>query len=253
MECGMIAAGFFALGVCAETVLQYFRAGYGERKMAKRQRQEQEKFLRAEGLRIQTMEEIREELAKIRHDFNNQLAAAYRLTEQGETRQARELLDGLRNEVAQNKEYTYCGNGIVNAVLIEKAEFCKKAGIRLQLDLNIYEEPGIRPMHLCSVFSNLLDNAIQAVGGAGEQERFVTARASRKGDYLHVKVENPVVPVKPQTGRKRGYGHEILKEIAGLYEGEFWTRQKDGMYTACISLLVEGRMKEMTEKVGSLP
>ena len=45
MECGMIAAGFFALGVCAETVFQYVRTGYGERRRAKRQRQEQEKFL----------------------------------------------------------------------------------------------------------------------------------------------------------------------------------------------------------------
>ena len=66
-----------------------------------------------------------EELAKIRHDFNNQLTAALHLTENGDTVQAKELLEQLKDSIAQTKEIDFCKNAIINAVMTEKASECQ--------------------------------------------------------------------------------------------------------------------------------
>lgn len=238
MEKGFIAAAFFVLGITTGILVYYGAAGVRERRRKKRELQERRRFQRIEELQSGLMEEKREELAKIRHDFNNQLAAAYRLIEQGERDSARGLLDHMRDRISANREYQYCGNAIVDAVIIEKEAVCREWHIPLSLELEIYEEQNIEPAHLCSVFSNLLDNGIQAAKECVPKNRYLRVWASRKGDYLHVKAENPM-PEGAQTfpEKEKRYGHVILREIASIYEGEFWTRQEEGVYTACISLL----------------
>ena len=161
MEKGFIAAAFFVLGITTGILVYYGAAGVRERRRKKRELQERRRFQRIEELQSGLMEEKREELAKIRHDFNNQLAAAYRLIEQGERDSARGLLDHMRDRISANREYQYCGNAIVDAVIIEKEAVCREWHIPLSLELEIYEEQNIEPAHLCSVFSNLLDNAIR--------------------------------------------------------------------------------------------
>ena len=96
----------------------------------------------------------------------------------------------------------------------------------------------IQPVHLCSVFSNLLDNARRAAAVCTAKERKIIVKAAQKGDYLHIKVENTsAFPEKrKKTADGHGYGQEILKDIAMQYNGDFYTDWKDGIYTAVISM-----------------
>ena len=240
MDKGFIAAAFFILGITAGIIICYGAFEIRKRQRLKRELQEWRSFQRAEELQDELVEEKREELAKIRHDFNNQLAAAYRLLEQREYPPARLLLDDMRDRIASNKECLYCGNAIVNAVLLEREPILREWEISFTADLKIQEEPQIKAIHLCSVFTNLVDNGIQAAKNCIPENRFLRIWASRKGDYLHIKVENPV-PEKREIfpEKEKRYGHMILREIAGIYEGKFWTRQEDRVYTAYISLLAE--------------
>lgn len=236
----MIAGGFFVLGIAVDSIARHKIKGYMEHQRDARQIQEEEILKRAERLQISSMEEEREKLARIRHDFNNQLVTAYRLVELGESTRSRELLDGVRSQVAECRGFEYCENAIVNAVFMEKAPLCQEKDIAMYVDLDVPGETKIRPVHLCSVFSNLLDNAILAAQECGKDQRFLKVKASGKGDYFLVKVENSALEKRQdrQKGKKR-YGQDILREIADIYKGEFWTQWENGVYTACISMLVE--------------
>ncbi len=225
------------LGFVADFILLYVLMEQGRKEEMARQLQELEKLYQLENVHYQSIEARRGEMAKLRHDFNNQLLTAYHMTEQGDTKQSRELLDALKEEIAKTKEYTYCGNPVVNAVMDEKAPLCREQAIRLDTSLEMEEEPYIQPVHMCSIFTNLMDNAIHAAGNCSEEDRFISVKAVRKEDYLHIKVENSSLePKKLHSRERKGYGQEIIQDIALRYNGEFQAGWKDGIYCAMLSL-----------------
>jgi hypothetical protein len=236
---GILGSIGILAGFLADFILLYILVEQGQKEALAKQLQELETLHRVEQIHYQAIEARREEMAKLRHDFNNQLVTAYHLAEQGEIVQARTLLDAVKANIVGTGEYPYCGNAVVNAVLNEKAAACQARGIRLETELELGETPSIQPVHMCSIFTNLLDNAIHAAEECPVPERFISVKAARKEDYLHVKVENSALEAKKKNlSERKGYGQEILRDIALRYGGEFLTEWKDGIYRAMLALTV---------------
>lgn len=237
-EMSVLAGVGYIIGFLADIVLLYVFLNQGEKDALAKRVQEMEHLQQVEQLHFQSIETRREELAKIRHDFNNQLATALYLTEQGEQEQAKSMLEQLRQNLVKTKEAAWCSDAVINAVLSEQATACEALDIDFVAEVLLEDEVYIQPVHLCSVFSNLLDNARRAAEGCLVDERKVIVKAAQKGDYLHIKVENTsLIPEKrKKTADGHGYGQEILQDIATHYHGEFYTDWKDGIYTAVISL-----------------
>ena len=187
------------------------------------------------------MESRRHEMAKIRHDFNNQLVAAHQLIVSGRGEYAGTLLDELERSISKTDDFTYCRNAIVNAVMTEKQKECDAADIALTCGISISEDCAVSPLHLCSIFTNLLDNAISACKLLPEKHRKIEIRSALKGDYLHIKCVNTVSAQtdasRSEDSGVRGYGNIILSDIAEHYNGYF-TAERIGMtYVAVVSLL----------------
>lgn len=234
---GVVGSIGILAGFLADFILLYILVEQGQKEALAKQLQELETLHRVERIHYQAIEARREEMAKLRHDFNNQLVTAYHLAEQGEMLKVRALLDAVKAEIAGTGGYPYCGNTVVNAVLNEKAAACQTRGIRLETELALSEIPAIQPVHMCSVFTNLLDNAIRAAEECPEPERFIFIKSARKEGYLHIKVENSALEVKKANQlQRKGYGQEILRDIAQRYDGEFLTDWNTGVYRAMLSL-----------------
>ena len=180
----------------------------------------------------------RKEMAKIRHDFSNQLTAARQLFLSNKSEHTDALLKELEQSLDTATEQAYCENAIVNAVLTEKKKECHGAEITLETDIVIPENCGISQSHLCSIFTNLLDNAIRACKNLPERQRKIELRTAFKGRYLHVKCVNPMSD-SPQKGKNgKGYGKIILSDIAANYNGNFTAEIANGAHTAVLSLFV---------------
>ena len=96
---------------------------------------------------------------------------------------------------------------------------------------------GYLPLHLCSIFANLLDNAIRGAEECGRKPSSISLTSAVAGDYLLIKTVNPANP--PQTPKPgHGYGSRILAELAEQYEGSFQSSYENGVYTAVVSLLI---------------
>lgn len=180
------------------------------------------------------VEARREELAKIRHDFNNQLAAISALLQSGDRADAQTMLSQLSAGIAATREAPYCAIPVVNAVLTEKDALCREAGITLHTELDLPETLAVEPLHLCSILSNLLDNAIH--GCAGTEQPVITLSSAMAGDYLLLRTVNPAKPPQ-EPGKGHGYGSKILKELSGKYDGSYETAYEPGVFTAVVSLL----------------
>lgn len=108
------------------------------------------------------IENKRYEIAKIRHDIKNQLVSVKQLVKTGNFEEAGLVLNGIEKTLDETVEYNFCSIPIINAVLQRKKQECEQKSIAFEADISISETGIIEPAHLCSIFSNLLDNAIHA-------------------------------------------------------------------------------------------
>jgi hypothetical protein len=223
------------LGFFADLVLLRILFANAEKTVLELRLMELEHLRTLEKARFESIEARQHEISKIKHDFNNQLVVAYRLIQQSKHEEATEMLDAISAALQEANDKTYCENHVVNAILVEKQTTCMENGISLKTDLILAEDCGVLPLHLCSIFSNMIDNAITACQDIADSVIFVTT--VYKGDYLHIKCVNPVINEERNSKQGGGYGTRILTDIAEQYDGAYNVEKSDMQYSAVVSLM----------------
>ena len=228
------------IGLVAQIALLINTISHEQQIELRTQLKETQHRMALEQAHYQYIEQRQEELSRIRHDYNNQIMVIGQLIQSDEREEALQLIQSLGEAIAKTKDYSYCNVPVVNAILSEKERTCMEKGIALDVELDIPRDNIVDPMHLCSVFSNLLDNAIHGAETVEKQYSSIHLVSKVKGDYLFIKTENPVskeLNAKSPT-KGHGYGTGILNNIAEQYQGNFQTKLENGVFTAVISLLI---------------
>ncbi len=138
------------------------------------------------------------------------------------------------------KQEIYCANPLVQAILYEKVTECENTGAKLQTEISLGDIPGIAKVHLCSLFTNLLDNAIAAVQKEPAERKKIYIKAGTKAEYLIVEVINPASSeyMMKSPLPNHGYGKKILQDIAMKYEGYYEEEMKPDIYKATVILRI---------------
>lgn len=169
--------------------------------------------------------------AKFRHDLNNQLHTISVLYSTGNHTAALSHLQKLLHMTNHLRRHPFCGNLTINALLSQKAAICEAE--RFQLDALVALPPdfAMDEMILCSIFGNILDNAIQACRKCEPSSApNIRLRVSYQAGFMLVNCDNPV-PHSPVAEEPRSHwGLEILSDITMQYHGRFVTYQKDGRF-----------------------
>ena len=226
------------LGFCLDIYWMYELLYRSRRTEAERKLKEMHHVMELEHVHYQEIESKREEVAKIRHDINNQILAARHLISEGDTERSEHMLEQLLEQVSATKEYPYCAVPIINAILNEKNRLCEQHQIELVTDLSFPSDLHVNDVMLCSLFSNLLDNAIHAVEDMDSGKRWVRISAITEGGFLVIKTKNPSGKPEP-VKRGHGKGTVILREITETHGGIYQTEYKDEIYTAMVSLMLK--------------
>lgn len=226
------------LSAAADVVLFYILLHVTKKEELERELEEIRFQRETERMRAEMLEERKKKLLSMREDFERQFCSINEELEQGRLTEAEQNLERLQEKLEGTKPTSWCQNWVVNAVLDEKEKVCRQLGAEWQAELFVPQNLTIEPLHLCSIFSNLLDNALEAVEDTEEQKRRIQVRGEMKGKYLLVKVEN--TSTRPHAERRkregRGNGTKILKMIAEKYDGTYTAEYKDGMYTAVVAV-----------------
>lgn len=160
-----------------------------------------------------------------------------------------------------------CANKTIDALLALKALEAEGDSIAFSFSGEVPADLLIDDLELCSVFSNLLDNALKAVRSVEGDSRFVGISCSVKGAYLVLKVANgaddgrsglskEVVlrgkPAKRLGGSvvfanrsvpEHGWGLRIVQDICARHDGELSLRSEDSstvVVTAVLSCVAFG-------------
>jgi signal transduction histidine kinase len=219
-----VFTSLLALLCVAADFVMFQAMGQVQKKAAAEQRADfMAEQLRSQSARDALLVRDAEQASKLRHDMRNQIQVIYGLLERGEGNLAREQLKGLAE--LQPEREQLCENKIADTILAQKRELCEQAGIDAEFSCSVPADLPVDGVTLCSLFSNLLDNAITAC--SREKASWLRLKAGVQREYFIVRCENILPPPdekKPRTSLSRhGWGLDIVREIAERFGGRVET------------------------------
>lgn len=224
--------------LAADAVLIYVLYHGSKKEKLERELAEVRYQRETEKIHMQKLEEQKKALLAMEEDFKEQLRSINKELEYGNLAEAERELEELQEKVEGTRPKAYCQNRMINAVLDEKGKAGRKLGADWQVDLLAPRDLKIEPLHLCSIFANMLDNALEAIEDLEEQKRWIQVTGEMKGNYFLIKVRNAATKAHAERRRRegRGNGTKILQMIAKQYEGTYKAEYQDGVYTAVVAV-----------------
>ena len=108
-------------------------------------------------------------------------------------------------------------------------------GVALQYDIHLPEALPFSDVDVCSIFTNVLDNALNAAKQLAGADKMVQLRCEVRHGFFLLREENPVAAVPqeaPEPAKDEvsvhGLGLQILRFIADKYEDTLSCGQADG-------------------------
>ena len=119
----------------------------------------------------------------------------------------------------------------MNAVLFVKLNKAQEREIQYEIHTDVPAEISVDAIDLCSVFCNLLDNAIEACEKVSDvSKRYFRLNVVSKIGFLIINLSNSMEgKVKRRRGKflttkkkvsEHGYGIELIRTIVEKYDGE---------------------------------
>lgn len=199
---------------------------------------------------LQFSRENFEELHIIRHEVHNHMAYLRALSEAGEYERLNRYLSTVSGEIEGVFRFVECGNDVVNAVMNHAIRQANACGIQVEQQIVVPPKLPYQETELCSLLSNLMNNAIEAAAKSGEQRPVITVQIRPQQDYLFIRVTNPVdnsIPPRhrltlrttKEDKRVHGYGTKIIRRVAERYQGSVGFDIRDGRFVADVMLYLE--------------
>lgn len=148
-----------------------------------------EQYMTAQARHFEQTRAADAEMRMLRHDMKNHIAVMNGLYSSGKTDELGEYLNGLSDSFADSLAVNDTGSEIADAIISEKRAVAETSGTKLVCDGSL-KGLAINAVILCTVLSNLLDNAIEAAEQT-DNERIITLTAKRTGSFYFISISNP--------------------------------------------------------------
>lgn len=173
------------------------------------------------------IEENQEKIKRIYHDINNHMICISNLSNEKDVKEYVKSLDLNIGYINFN-----FGNKILDIIISEKYQLCKDKGIRFDIVADFSKLDFIDMMDLCVIFSNALDNAIEACDKIldDSKDKYISVNVTYINSFCFIKIENSKINeinIKNNnfiTNKKDKFMHGIglknIKDTVYKYNGE---------------------------------
>lgn len=190
------------------------------------------------------LKDIVTEYHRLRHDMKNHFACMDQLLSQGKYNMLKEYFYSMSKDLYAIDNQIETGNEIINQVINIKYATAHKLQIPMEIQISVPSRLNIPNHLLCSVLSNLLDNAIEASSKVNAPA--ITIKMKMVKDYLSLSVENRIEPGQRESAlshrttksnpQMHGLGLQIVQEVVRRYNGISTYEVIDNRYVASIML-----------------
>ncbi|MDD6195004.1 MAG: GHKL domain-containing protein [Lachnospiraceae bacterium] len=156
------------------------------------------KYLEEQVSHYEYLENREQETRKFRHDMNNHLTILRSLYDAGKTDEFEEYFDTISNRITSFGNQISVGNNTADAIINQYAGEAERTGITLNVEGHFPPECHIAAVDICTIFSNLLSNAIRAEREAGGNQVKLVIRSL--DDEVFVEVANDYATEVKRSG-----------------------------------------------------
>ncbi|NMS89072.1 GHKL domain-containing protein [Clostridioides difficile] len=176
------------------------------------------------------IQESHMKVKKLYHDINNHIYCIDNL--KNNSKEIDEYVRNLKDEIKSFKDIYNTGNMILDIIINEKSEICAKKGIKFNCCINFSKINFMKPIDVSSIFSNILDNAIEACDKIIDEKsnKYIRIKGTITKSFFVLKCENS--KVNSITSNKsilltdkmdkfvHGIGMQSIKSSLQNYDGE---------------------------------
>lgn len=196
--------------------------------------------------------EREEETRKFRHDISNHIICLKEIVEGGNLTVAKDYLSDMNWSISQiHKKHFFTGNDIIDAIVNYYVQELDE-DVTLSVKGVCLHSLEISNMDLCSIISNLMQNAIDALHNQQTGEKYLHTRLSATQDAFELKVcnsmeEEPILDASglPVTSkmdtRNHGIGLKNVKKVVEQVNGIFHINIKNKEFQVTLILPVAHR------------
>lgn len=182
------------------------------------------------------------------HDMKNHLLILKEYQIQGNLQRIGTYLDELSEELKNGKTKVWTGNQVIDIVLNQKKGIADENNIWMDINSEMVNKWELSDRESCSLFGNLLDNAIEACEQM-EDKRWIEVTIYCQQSMVFIEIANSIKQ-KPEIehGRFRtrkketerhGVGLESVKRIVEKYDGDIAYQIEENMF--CVKITMYGR------------
>ncbi len=179
---------------------------------------------------VSQMDALNRTLRAQRHDFLNHLQVVFSLIEMEEYQEASDYIEKVYGDMQSVSRAMRTDNPAINALLRAKIASCEQEGIQVTLHaLGSWKNLPMPAWEMCRVFSNIIDNAADALKNTTEKQLSISLKEDLHGFSFSVSNNGPMIP--PQIARSifeagvsshgegRGMGLYIVRTTIENYGG----------------------------------
>lgn len=188
------------------------------------------------------------------HDMKHHLLI---LREYGQEKQWDSLmsyLNELSEDILAKKKTGWTQTGILDTILEQKKEKAESEGIEFSIQADRIGALPFSDLEICTLFSNLLDNAIEACEKIEGNRRWIEIQITRKSGMLYLTISNSIkdrpseqegkLITNKQNHQLHGYGIKSVQKIVRKYEGDFSYQIRESEFIVTITFW---RLEERNE------
>lgn len=185
-----------------------------------------------------SLRQLQQNAATYRHDMRHHFALLQGLASKGYLEEIKEYLRIAQSDMDAITPLRFCDNETVNLILSAFVAKAKQSNILLMTEAILPELLPFSDTELCSLLSNVLENAIHACEHISDsKERLIKLRIYSKNNKLCIDIRNryqtePIfhqgIPVSKEQGH--GFGTKSMAFIVEKHGGVCQFSVKDGWF-----------------------
>ena len=221
-------------------VIATFCKNYKEESLLK------DEYLRLSKQHYETLLKNTQEIRSLRHDMQSHVNALSYFSKEKDWEKLQAYIEEVNENAQKVRPYTVNVNhGFINAILEDGLS--KEPEIAFSCDGKIPADIQIDDFDLCTIFSNLIRNAVEACNRLPEDaKKWIHLDLYMLQDNLYIRMENPVMSeinvqklegsTSKEDKKNHGFGIYNLKNAVEKYQGEVSFDCEDQKFIAEIVL-----------------
>jgi hypothetical protein len=188
-----------------------------------------EYYLETQKSHYESLMESNRKIRRLKHDMKNHIYCLQGLYQSGQYEELGAYLEQISQHLEQIDTSVHVGNEIADAIISEKMTAARQRDILFEVDGDMF---GVQmsALDVCTIFSNMIDNAMEAVEILKTEERKIQLNIRKTSNFLLITEKNPTAsPIEIHDNRiattkkhkgSHGFGIVNMTESVEKYNGE---------------------------------